>query len=477
MFFLRLIGKSVTRQARRRLLISLTVALAAAVSIAMLGIVYDVGDKLTNELSAYGSNITVRPKSDALISELYGSSSSNTPSSSTVDPSSFIKESDLQKIKTIFWAYNITNFAPQLNVRLTVQNHKTGIKESRIPVVGTWFNKQVHVSTGETTLVGVQKMRPWWKIQGSWPKDSQSEAMVGSALAAKLGISVGDRVTISSQKKLSGRVGKSESTRSTGSTESTGLTGSHDSGSDSVNGSSTTSHNLKVVGIYSSHDDDDQALYTSTSCAQAVSGLQDKVDYVEVKALTTPENDLARKAAKNPDALSQEEWETWYCTAYPSSIAYQIQEVLPNAVAKQVRQVAALEGNVLAKTRSVMIVMTALTLIAATIAVANLMSAALGERASQLALLKALGARNSQIFRLIISETALIAALGAMTGSLLGVGLAQIVSRVVFHSSITMRPMVFVLVFVLLTLTVLAASVSSIRQILKLQPAQVLHGR
>ena len=124
-----------------------------------------------------------------------------------------------------------------------------------------------------------------------------------------------------------------------------------------------------------------------------------------------------------------------------------------------------------------MIVMTALTLIAATIAVANLMSAALGERASQLALLKALGARNSQIFRLIISETALIAALGAVVGSLLGVGLAQIVGRVVFHSSITMRPMVFVLVFVLLTLTVLAASVSSIRQILKLQPAQVLHGR
>ena len=37
--------------------------------------------------------------------------------------------------------------------------------------------------------------------------------------------------------------------------------------------------------------------------------------------------------------------------------------------------------------------------------------------------------------------------------------------------------LVFVLVFVLLTLTVLIASFSSIRSILGLKPAEVLHGR
>ena len=40
-----------------------------------------------------------------------------------------------------------------------------------------------------------------------------------------------------------------------------------------------------------------------------------------------------------------------------------------------------------------------------------------------------------------------------------------------------MRPMVFVLVFVLLAVTVLVASLSSIRAILGLRPAEVLHGR
>ena len=41
-----------------------------------------------------------------------------------------------------------------------------------------------------------------------------------------------------------------------------------------------------------------------------------QVDRVEVKALTTPENDLSRKAAQNPAILSSADWETWYCTAY-----------------------------------------------------------------------------------------------------------------------------------------------------------------
>ena len=274
MFFLRMISRSVARQFRRRVLICITVALAAAVSVAMLGIVYDVGDKLTAELSTYGSNITVRPKSDAVAAELYGSSSSNTPSSSPADPTSFIRESDLQKIKTIFWAYNITDFAPQLNIRMSVQSGKTAQKAGNVPVVGTWFNKPLHASTGETSVLGVQRMRPWWKLAGSWAKDSADQAMAGSALADRLGISAGDTVTLS----------KGSRTRQ-----------------------------LTITGVYTSGDDDDNALYTSTALVQDLSGLPDSVDYVEVKALTTPENDLARKAAKNPDALSQEEWETWYC--------------------------------------------------------------------------------------------------------------------------------------------------------------------
>ena len=195
---------------------------------------------------------------------------------------------------------------------------------------------------------------------------------------------------------------------------------------------------VRIVGIFDSGDSDSSALYVPTWALQKVSGLPDQVDRVEVKALTTPENDLARKAARNPAALSQ---------------------------------------DVLQKTQAVMILMTILSLLAAAIAVANLMAASISERSSEFALLKALGATDGAVSRLVLAETALISLIGAVVGALLGSGVAQIVGHVVFGSGITMRPMVFVLVFVLLALTVLVASISSIRSILRLRPAEVLHGR
>ncbi|KAA8815462.1 FtsX-like permease family protein [Bifidobacterium callitrichos] len=435
MFFLRMIARSFTRQLRRRLLIALTVCLSATVSVAMLGVVFDVGDKLNAELSTYGSNITVQPKADAVVSDLYNTEAGAAAGDQS-DPTAFLKESDAPKIKTIFWAFNITNFAPQLNVHATVD----GVD---VPIVGTWFNKTLKLASGESTVVGVDGMRSWWKLDGAWPKDDTDQGVIGTTLAQKLGVKTGDTITLT-KKTADGK---------------------------------TNEQKIRLTGVYNSGDDDNGSLYIASSTAQVLANLPDSVDKIEVKALTTPENDLARKASQNPAALSQDEWETWYCTAYPSSIAYQIEEVIPGAVAKQVRQVAALQGNVLQKTQAVMILMTALSLVAAAVAVANLMAASISERSSELALLKAIGATDGAVSRLMLAETAAISLVGALVGALLGSGVAQLIGQVVFSSGITMRPMVFVLVFVLLALTVLVAASSSIRSILSVKPAEVLHGR
>ncbi|BAQ30274.1 ABC transporter permease [Bifidobacterium scardovii] len=435
MFFLRMIARSFTRQLRRRLLIALTVCLSATVSVSMLGVVFDVGDKLNAELSTYGSNIVVQPKADAVVSDLYNTEGVSGAATQS-DPTAFLKESDAAKIKTIFWAFNITNFAPQLNIHAQVDG-------TSVPIVGTWFNKELKLASGETTVVGVDGMRSWWTLDGKWPKDDTDQGVIGKTLAAQLGVKTGDTITLDKD-TASGKHNRQK---------------------------------ITITGVYDSGDDENGSLYLSSSVAQVLADLPDSVDKIEVKALTTPENDLARKAAQNPAALSQDDWETWYCTAYPSSIAYQIEEVIPGAVAKQVRQVAALQGNVLQKTQAVMILMTVLSLIAAAVAVANLMVASIGERSSELALLKALGATDGAVSRLMMAETAAIALLGAVVGAGLGSGVAQLIGQVVFGSGITMRPMVFVLVFVLLAITVLVASASSIRSILSLKPAEVLHGR
>ena len=129
------------------------------------------------------------------------------------------------------------------------------------------------------------------------------------------------------------------------------------------------------------------------------------------------------------------------------------------------------------KTRAVMVLMTALSLIAAAVAVANLMAASISERSGELALLKAVGARDGAVMRLMLMETAVIAFGGALLGMIFGFSVAQIIGFTVFSSAISFRPMVFVLVFVLLALTVLVAAGSSIRSILSVRPAEVLHGR
>lgn len=472
MFMIRMVARSLARQIKKRVLIAIVVCLSACVSVAMLSVVYDVGDKINAELSSYGSNIIVQPKSNAVVNDLYASrtksaysNSQSSQSSQTLadaeseESTAFLKESDAAKIKMIFWAFNITNFAPKLTIYAnlkanlkansstesansassTSSTNSTNSANSVVPIVGTWFNRKLALASGETTVVGVQGMRSWWKmIEGRFPRDFKHEVAVGANLAKSHNLKVGQRIKLT-------RSGRQIS--------------------------------LKIVGIYDSGDSDNNAIYADSSEAQSLANKPNMVEAIEVKALTTPENDLARKAAKNPAALSQEEWETWYCTAYPSSITYQIEEVIPGAVAKQVRQVSAMQGSVLNKTRAVMVLMTALSLVAAAVAVANLMAAAISERSGELALLKALGARDGAVARLMLMETAVIACVGALIGMIAGFGVAQVIGFGVFGSAISLRPMVFVLVFVLLAITVLAAAGSSIRSILHVRPAEVLHGR
>ncbi|RFT40551.1 ABC transporter permease [Gardnerella vaginalis] len=462
MFMIRMVARSLARQIKKRVLIAIVVCLSACVSVAMLSVVYDVGDKINAELSSYGSNIIVQPKSNAVVNDLYASRTksgySNSQTLQTLadaesqESTAFLKESDAAKIKMIFWAFNITNFAPKLTIyanlkanssaesaNSTNSTNSTNSANPVVPIVGTWFNRKLALASGETTVVGVQGMRSWWKmIEGRFPRDFKREAAVGANLAKSHNLKVGQRIKLT-------RFGRQIS--------------------------------LKIVGIYDSGDSDNNAIYADSSEAQSLANKPNMVEAIEVKALTTPENDLARKAAKNPAALSQEEWETWYCTAYPSSITYQIEEVIPGAVAKQVRQVSAMQGSVLNKTRAVMVLMTALSLVAAAVAVANLMAAAISERSGELALLKALGARDGAVARLMLMETAVIACVGALIGMIAGFGVAQVIGFGVFGSAISLRPMVFVLVFVLLAITVLAAAGSSIRSILHVRPAEVLHGR
>jgi putative ABC transport system permease protein len=67
--------------------------------------------------------------------------------------------------------------------------------------------------------------------------------------------------------------------------------------------------------------------------------------------------------------------------------------------------------------------------------------------------------------------------LGGTAGYFAGLGFAQIIGQSVFGSAIDIKPMVIPLVAVLVFLVTMAGSIPSIRLLLSLRPAEVLHGR
>ena len=429
--FFRMLKGALFRQKSKMIMIAITIALGASLATAMLNIMFDVGDKMNQELKTYGANITVVPKASSVLNGLYEMDEKE-------EPSAYLKEEELGKIKTIFWAFNIVDFSPFVNTAATLDSG------TEVKTVGTWYNHHLALPTGEELDAGVTSLRSWWDIKdGKWideqNTDSDKVAMVGTVLAEREGIKAGDSITLST-----------------------------------ANGS----EKLTVSGIFDAGGDEDEQIYTTLAVAQALSGKQGQLDSIEVSALTTPDNELAVKAAKEgPASLTPREYETWYCTAYVSSICYQIQEVITDSVAAPVRQVADSEGNIMEKTELLMILITILSLLGSALGISNLVTASVMERSNEIGLMKAVGARDRQVTGLVLTEILITAIVGGAVGYFMGYGFAQIIGHTVFSSSIEMKPMVIPIVAVLIVIVTLVGSIPAIRMMQRLRPAEVLHGR
>ena len=423
--FWTMVKGALIRQRGRFFLIALTVALGVSLAAAMLNVMFDVGDKVNQELKAFGANITVAPKNASLLNDVYGVGSDS-------GHKEYLNEEDLGKIKTIFWTNNIVAFTPMLNGTVSVNGQNVNL-------TGTWFNYHMTLPTGDVFDTGVEEMKSWWQIDGDWPKDNTDQVLVGQKLAESLQVKTGD---ILLYRRADGTQGQ-----------------------------------FVIAGIVSGGGNEDNAILASLPVVQQALNLKGKVSEIEVSAITTPENDLARKAAANPERLSQAEREIWYCTAYVSSIAFQIEEVVNNSSARPVRQIAESEGKILDKTQLLMLLITVLSLISAALGVSNLVSANVMERSREIGLMKALGAKNYEVILMILTETLIAGIAGGIVGYFIGMGFAQVIGYTVFGSAIANNIIVVPIVGSLMVAVILLGSVPAIRTLLSLQPASVLHGR
>src|SRR5437660_4735985 len=180
--FFRLLMESFRRQRRRKTLAGLAILLGTTAVTAMLALATTIGDRIHKEPSVYGANIIVSPAADLLDVKVGGVD---------VKPASggaYLKESDLKKLRGIFWANNITGVSPELPVRI-IGATSTGTIDAA--ATGLWFDHDLS-NGGAGLKTGAVALHPWWKIDGAWPDEGKTtphsaEAVVGKVLAARFG--------------------------------------------------------------------------------------------------------------------------------------------------------------------------------------------------------------------------------------------------------------------------------------------------
>ncbi len=414
--FLRLVYESFRRQKQRKLLAGIAVMLGVTVATAMIGVATNVGDKIERELRSYGANIVVTPLQDTLDLKIAG-----------VDlkppgDGAYLNEADLPKIEGIFWQHNILGFAPVLPVPVRVNGRD-------VTLLGTYFAQPVvYGKTSFTT--GVRNTDPWWKVQGAWPADNSRDVLLGATLAHELGRAPGGQIEI--------------------------------------NG-----HPYNISGILTSGGEEDRQIVAPLAFAQQVLGKPGAVRRIYVSALTKPEDALARR---DPRSLSPEVYDRWYCSPYAASIAYQLQEAIPNSHAEQIRQVSQTEGTILSRIQGLMLLVTLAALFAAVLAVAAAMATAIFERRPEVGLMKALGARNLTIATLFFAEAALLAVLAGVVGYFGGSLLARVIGRIIFNSQMEIQPVLFPIVLGIAVLVTFAGSAIAIRRAVKFDPVYALRG-
>ncbi len=421
--FLRLLWESFARQRRRKLLAGVAILLGTTAVTAMLALALSIGDRIQHELAAYGANLVVYPSAEQLAVKVGGVDIRPATGGAT------LKESDLEKLRGIFWANNITGVSPELTFPALLS--KTGSPDTPAAVSGLWFD---HGFTAGAT--GAPQLHPWWKLEGAWPT-ANGAAVLGAGLATRLNAHVGEFIRLS-------------------------LPGAQ------------TSTELHVTGIVTTGDASDALMMVSLAAAQQITGQPDALSRVDVAARTKPEDAFARQ---DPDKMSPRQHDVWYCRPYANSIAYQIREVMPGSQAEQVRRVEQTEGTVLSRISGLMWLVSAAALLAAGFAVSAAMATAVLERRREIGLMRSLGASKTSIAMLFYAESALLAILAGTLGYFAGSGLAFWLGARIFPgatSSPLLNPVLLPVVVALALLVAISGSTPSIRRALGMDPSMVL---
>ncbi len=342
-----------------------------------------------------------------------------------------LSETDILGLKTaIFWRHNIVGVTPYLYETAGVSG--PGGKVESV-VAGTWFDKDVPAQ--EPFRTGLATTAPYLRLQGHWPADKAvPEAVLGVDVAKRIGAHVGDTVVLT-----------------IGSTAGT----------------------VTVTGIVEGGGYEDGQVLVPLDYLQSALHAPDAVSQVLVSAVTVPLNDFGRR---NPQTMTRREYDKWYCTAYVTSVAAQIEKTVRGSVARPVWRVVEAEGRVLSQLSLLIYVLVGLSLAASTLAVSTALTSDVLRRRRDIGLLKALGGQPGRVAAVVLAGSVASGLVASVVGFALGWVLADYIGRAVFGT-----PFDFGLVLLPISLATAAlitalGAVVPLREALRVPPAEVMRG-
>jgi putative ABC transport system permease protein len=166
-------------------------------------------------------------------------------------------------------------------------------------------------------------------------------------------------------------------------------------------------------------------------------------------------------------------------TGSPEEIAgimHQLEQAIPAAEVRPVRQIMEGEARVLDKTRATLLAAAALIILTAALCVLSTLMGWVFDRRRDFAIMKALGASDRLLNGFFAAEAATLGAIGGAIGFIFGVGIAAWIGRVNFHAPVVPRFSVLPFVLAGSIVVTLLSAILPISLLRRVQPAVILRG-
>ncbi|HEY4722621.1 MAG TPA: FtsX-like permease family protein [Anaerolineae bacterium] len=270
------------------------------------------------------------------------------------------------------------------------------------------------VALAGTWFDAALRVNPWWKIEGNAPaNDDRDSVLIGVNVAEQWHVKTGDEITV-----------RYRETKTT----------------------------FRVTGVLNTGGTEDDQILVSLAAAQQLLNRPGQVSVVQISALV------------QGTQMSIED------------LARTLEQVMPDAQAKTVRQIAEGEVALIRRVQLLLGLIAAIVLIAAALSVSATMTTVMLERRREIGLMKAIGAEARRIGALFLAESGVIGAVGGIVGYALGFALAQVIAQSVFASAIAPDAWIGLSVFAIAVIIAVIGSVIPVQRALAVEAAVVLRG-